>query len=366
MPIESKTYLPCITTRESECRALSALAEPTKDLIFPLVRLQAWPREKAGAGSPVQRSVVQLLECFGGRGIGVDLASPRTDLESAWAMQGHAELTALKSESNGFEAWRNLVGSTDSFVPTIQWTNNLPELRREVEGLGGMGRGMIFRFRQSQGWNIAQFASLLGVDFGSGVLIFIFDVEQISRSEDLTSLGMSVQGAMLAIRQLIPNQITSFVLAGSSFPSSFSDIHPSYADLPIRERQLFDLLRLSPPILQAGIDLRYGDHASVFAADRDPAFRGAPRVDYPLNSRWVYHRNSIGYAEAVQALRNGPDWNDELLCWGAQRIRVAAGGDLTGLRAQAPWVSIRLNIHMHLQAHFSEGGSSSVDEVWID
>jgi hypothetical protein len=366
MPEQLKTYFPCLTTRESECRALAALAEPTKDVLFPMVRLQAWPREKAGAGTPIERSITNLVEGYGQRPVGVDLGPPRSDLSTTWAVQGRDELTSLRNPANGFERWRALVSSHPTFIPTVQWSDNLMELRFEVEQLLALGRGLILRFRRTQAWNIAQLTGLLGIDFGAAPVLLIFDAEQIARNEDLTVLGMSAQSALLAARQLVPIDSSTFVLTASSFPSSFSDIHPTYAQLAIRERQLYEMLRQSPPLIQAGIQLRYGDHASVFAADREPSFRGAPRVDYPLHTRWVYHRSSISFSDAVQCLRSGPDWNDQLLCWGAQRIRTASEGDMTGLGSQTPWVAIRLNIHMHLQAHFAQGGTDPIDEPWID
>lgn len=366
MAAEPKSYFPCLTSRESECRALAALAEPTKDLLFPLVRLQAWPREKVNAGTPIERSVTKLQEALGGRPIGVDLALPRQDLASAWAVQGHNEVVSLRDEAQGFARWRQLLSANSSFFPTVQWSNNVAELRKEVEELLDLGRGLIFRFLRSANWNMTQLAGLHGIQFGSQPLLVVFDYGQLGRNEDLTVVGLGVQGAILAVRQMLPGLSLTFVVTGSSFPSSFSDIHPEYADLAIRERQLFDMLRLSPPIVQAGIELRYGDHASVFAADREPAFRGAPRVDYPLRTRWVYHRSKLGFADAVSSLRGGADWDDQLLCWGAHRIRTAASGDLSGLGSQGPWVTIRLNIHMHLQAYFAEGGTNPIEEEWVD
>jgi hypothetical protein len=39
---------------------------------------------------------------------------------------------------------------------------------------------------------------------------------------------------------------------------------------------------------------------------------------------------------------------------------------MVGLNAQGPWVTIRLNIHMHLQAHMDEGGAAPIEEEWED
>jgi len=364
--LDNAAYFPCLTIRKSECDALKELAEPTKDRLFPIVRVQAWSRAKAGAGGPLKRSIDHISEAFGGRPMGLDIASPRTDLTTEWAAQGRAEVEALQDPQAGFEAWRAFVEGVPWAMPTAIWHNDPATMRTQVQGMISLGRGVVLRLRRSQNWNLAQLTHLVGIDFGNAPLIIVLDHEQILPNEDLTAVGVLTQNNLLSIDNILSGGSRQFVFSGSSFPSQFSVIHPEYALLNIRERQLHGMLATSLPIVQAGIDVKYGDHAAVFAADREPAFRGAPRVDYPTATHWIYHRCPSSFAVAVGRVRGDPLWDDALLCWGAQRIRTAAGGNMTGLNAQGPWVTVRLNIHMHLQAHRDEGGAVPVEEEWQD
>ncbi len=364
--MEFKRYFPCLTIREAESRAVENLASPTKDLIFPIAKLQAWPRKKEGEGTPIERSLKAFEDAYSGRPFALDLSKPRTDLDTDWAIQGRNELSQLLDPSNGHEQWCRLFLDRQHLIPTIQWTGDSNEILGQVQRLEQLGRGLVLRLRRTENWNFDKITALTTHNFKSNNLLVIFDCEQIEPREDLTVIGTSVQNALLSVNSILSGGNRTYVLAGSSFPSSFADIHPEYANLPLRERQLFDLLKLSPPLLQAGISLEYGDHASVYAADRPPAFRGAPRVDYPTATSWIYHRTRDGFDVAAKKVRNDPLWDDSLLCWGAQRIRTAVGGNMTGLNSQGPWVSIRLNIHLHRQAHMGSDATTPIEEDWED
>lgn len=328
--------------------------------------MQAWPRPKAGEGGPVERSLAALFTAYGERAAALDLAAPRSDLNSDWAIQGNLEIAALHNSANGYAAWCSLFESHETLTPVIQWDADQTNQLFQIDRMMQLGRGLVFRLKRSQGWSLDRISALAGRNFENSNLLLIFDCEQIGPSEDITAVGTIAQNAILSVNGILNGGNRTFVLSGSSFPSSFADINPSFADLPMRERQLFELLRYSPPLLQAGINLEYGDHAAVFAAERPPAFRGAPRVDYPTNSGWIYHRSQDDFSDAATRVRNDPQWDDDLLCWGSQRIRTAAGGDMTGLNSQSPWVAIRINIHLHRQAHAGANAVAPVEEEWTD
>ncbi|MBB3938239.1 beta family protein [Aureimonas phyllosphaerae] len=360
------TYYPAISTRQSEIRALKELAEPTKDRLFPIVRLQAWSRPKAGQGGPLERSLTHIKDALGIRPFALDVQVPRQLPTTEWAQLGIDEQSRLFAPSGGFANWCDIVETDERLIPTVIWADNHAALRTQVSRLAALGRGLVFRFRRSQGWNLADAASLLDLALGDGPVLFMFDCEQIGARDDLTAIGLSVRGAMLAVAGMFEPENSEFMLCGSSFPSQFAEINPEHAVIDIRERVLFQMLRASPLLLQAGVVLKYGDHASVFAGEREPAFRGAPRVDYPTRSRWVYHRCAQGFSTAVARVRADSRWDETLLCWGAQRIRRAHGGDLQGLNSQSPWVAMRINIHLHLQAHHDDGGALVIEEAWVD
>lgn len=366
-------YFPSLTIRQSECEALSRLAEPTKDTLFPIVRVQAWPHPKQGEGGPVERSIDHINAAFGLRQIGVDLAQPvydpdkvyKTQARADWASLGRSEIAALADPANGFDAWCTFIGGDNRRIPVVQWTDDANALRTQVERLASFGRGLIFRFRRSRGWNLEQAAALAGFPLGATHVLMVYDYEQIKPSDDLTSIGITIQGAILSLNSVITGGARDHVFKASSFPSEFVTSGEEYACLAIRERQLFEMLKSSPPIAAAGINLSYGDHAAVYASDREPAFRGVPRVDYPTPGDWVYHRRREGFQNAAERVRADTRWDDSNLCWGAQRIREASSGKMEGLNAAGRWTTIRMNIHMHVQAH-SAGVSLSTDELWTD
>ncbi|WP_162236324.1 beta family protein [Sphingomonas sp. Leaf23] len=371
MPIAN--YFPSLTIRQSECEALRRLAEPTKDAIFPIARVQCWPHPKAGQGGPVERSIDHLSEAFGARPIGLDLAavlpSPAKVYSDKkredWALLGRSEVAALHRSANGFSSWCELIEQDQRWVPVVQWTDEAINLQSQVLRLASLGRGIIFRFRRTRGWNLAQASALSAMPLGDVPILMVYDYEQISRNDDLTAIGLGIQGGILATKSLINGGNRTHVFKASSFPDQFTVTGEEYACLAIRERMLFQMLSTSPTLTNAGIDLHYGDHAAVFASDREPAFRGVPRVDYPLHGEWIYHRRREGFADAALRVRNDPKWDDTNLCWGAQRIREAAAGNMKGLNAANKWTTIRLNIHMHTQATAS-ASSTNNDEPWSD
>lgn len=366
-------YFPSLTIRASEAEALRRLAEPVKDAIFPIVRMQAWPHPKNGAGGPIVRSSEYISEAFGERPLGFDLAPPitpsnkvyKTQSREDWAALGRLEVAALHNPAHGFQAWCDFVENDHRRIPVIQWSNDPVALRTQVERLAGLNRGLIFRFRRSQGWNMGHVAALSGLNFGQTPILLIYDYEQIGSRADLTSIGIVIQRALLSLSAQFAGGIRTYIFKASSFPSEFTSTGEEYACLTIRERQLYEMLRASPPLIAAGIDLRYGDHAAIFASDREPAFRGVPRVDYPTPGEWIYHRRREGFHDAAVRVRGDVLWDEANLCWGAHRIREAAAGNMVGLNAAGRWTTIRMNIHMHVQAQ-SAGAALTTDEPWID
>lgn len=366
-------YFPSLTIRQSEAEALRRLAEPIKDSLFPIIRVQAWPHPKKGEGGPVERSTDHIAGACGTRRVGIDLAPPLPPPDKAykkqdredWAALGRSEIAALHNPANGYQAWCSFIASDERRIPVVQWTDDALILRAQVQQLAALNRGLIFRFRRSQGWNLAQAAALVDLSLGQHHILMVYDYEQIGLRDDLTSIGVPTQSAILSTNMQISGGSRTHVFKASSFPSEFTSTGEEYACLTIRERQLYEMLKASPPIVAAGIELNYGDHAAIFASERLPAFRGVPRVDYPTPGEWIYHRRREGFHDAASRVRADAKWDEGNLCWGAQRIREAANGQMEGLGAAGKWTTIRMNIHMHVQAQFGDA-SLSTDEPWVD
>lgn len=371
--MSTSKYFPSLTIRQSEAEALRRLAEPVKDSLFPIIRIQAWPHPKKGEGGPIERSTDHLVDAYGTRAVGIDLALPlspsdkpyKTQDRADWAALGRSEVAALHNPANGYQAWCAFVAGDERRIPVVQWTDDALILQSQVQQLLALNRGLIFRFRRSQRWNLAQAAALSNLSLGQNHILMIYDYEQIGRRDDLTSIGVSTQGAILSSNLQLSGGLRTHVFKASSFPNEFTSNGEEYACLTIRERQLYEMLRASPPIVSAGIELNYGDHAAVFVSERLPAFRGVPRVDYPTPGEWVYHRRREGFHNAASRVRADAKWDDGNLCWGAQRIREAANGQMEGLGAPGKWTTIRMNIHMHVQAQVGNA-LLSTDEPWVD
>jgi len=366
-------YCPNLTIRMSECEALSRLSEPVKDAIFPLVRMQAWPNPKKDHGGPIRRSADHIERAFGDRVIGMDLAAPffnadkvyKTEDRREWAIRGYREMQALSNPAGGFDAWCNFIAEDVRRIPVVQWSADPLTLQLQVDRLMQLGRGIIFRFRRTHGWNLTEAAALTGISLGASPVLMVYDYEQIKPNDDLTSIGIPAQGAILSANSLVTGGQRDHVFVASSWPSEFKSFGEEYACLPLKERRLFDLLKASPPLVNSGISLGYGDHAAVYVSERDPAFKGVPRVDYPTAGDWIYHRRKEGFEMAASLVRNDPKWDETNNCWGAHRIREAAAGNMEGLNGAGRWTTIRVHLHMHVQAT-SAGTPLSTDEPWTD
>jgi hypothetical protein len=284
------TYFPTFTTRGAEIKALAKLANPTKDLLFPIVRLQAWPRQKHTDPILVDRSLREYAGAMGSRAAVLDLSKPRSDLDSEAAIQGRAEILRLHNPQDGFRSWVELISKNVQFIPTVIWSDDSANLTMEVEELAKLGRGIVLRLRRSEGWNIGHVNSMNKISLNNVHILVIIDCEQIPLREDLTIVALDIQNAILRANNLITSSSITFVMIGSSFPSNFASIDKVTAKIAIRERQIYFLLKDNPTLTQEGIALRYGDYSAVFAAEREPQFRGLPRVDYPAPLSWVYHR----------------------------------------------------------------------------
>jgi hypothetical protein len=98
--------------------------------------------------------------------------------------------------------------------------------------------------------------------------------------------------------------------------------------------------------------------------------RWAARVDYPRDLDWYFERrpsdqSADGYVSAAKAVAAvDPDIGSRGI-WGEDVILRAAAGDVQGQKAPAPWISVRVNIHLARQIDLAtreRDGQDSDDE----
>jgi hypothetical protein len=154
------------------------------------------------------------------------------------------------------------------------------------------------------------------------------------------------------------------VVAGSSFPESFRS--KARDELRAEERVVFDSLRRR----HNSIVLTYGDWGST-RSPKDPTPMGSipPRIDLPKSREWIAFRRdgSETYRQIATRVKNDIAWPKDLNIWGTYQISATAEGVPDSIKGQTAAAAVRVNIHLHEQAHFGAPGSfSDTDEPFVD
>lgn len=327
-------------------------------MLIPTISLRKWMNS-----GQLQNSFDQITTAMGGRQVILDLGATRQPPQGSAELQ----LAALHNPEGGFAAWVQEVTARELVIPTLQWGDPQPT-RAQLNALVELGRGLVLRFRRGNAWNLPQLLNIAPVELGGAAVLCILDFGQLQMNADLTQAASELVAVAGAIRQRLDTSDITFSLAASSFPVDFASINREHARIPIRERELFNLISAADVFNEPGVTLAYGDFASVFAAERGFARGGAPRVDYPRATRWTYYRREVdlSFVNAAAAVMADADWDDDLVIWGSNEIRRAASGDLDGLHYQRAWTAVRIHLHLHQQLHFGSGGLYETDDDWSD
>ena len=152
---------------------------------------------------------------------------------------------------------------------------------------------------------------------------------------------------------------------GSSYPRSAAAYDDVGTAMEIEERSMHAALGGDAAAI-------YGDYASIHPEPFEPMqTRFVPRIDYPLPDAWIFRRvraDQGGFQRCAQLITGLVDWDPSLVdkVWGAQKIDSAARGDLTRMNAPAPWIAVRVNMHLWQQIHYRDGLGTveDVDDVF--
>jgi hypothetical protein len=173
--------------------------------------------------------------------------------------------------------------------------------------------------------------------------------------------------ALSIIRNLMQaagNQKIHVAVCSTSYPREFHGLSSELIRYPILERELVNLVEKE---LGSGVvNLLYSDYASARTRSDEDGGPGYPRIDYPIQTEWLSNRQKIPpkdkgtYIDAAKKIMSQNEWNDELRIYGANMIRDAANGKVKDRQSASFWVSVRINLHLHRQAHYN-----SADEIFL-
>jgi len=345
-------YLPLLSLRPAEMRALEELPNLTKDRLLPVIHLRPW------VGSHrLENATGRIAAAYGDRPVVIAMG----EREQSNERLVHAELQALRSHADGFNEWCSFFERSANYIPAIQFSPEVTDEEAQIARLFGMDRGLVVIIEKPAFPAIGIIAKRVGERSNGGQgLCFIIDFGVAGR--DHLEVAARASGFIDVIRGHAPEAYVA--LSASSFPDSFVGL----PEQPIYERRLFDVLPARDGII-------YSDRGSA-KVERQTGGGGlpAPRIDYPLVADWKFFRCNdgttgfAGYQKQSQALiatETDGMWNPRLRVWGTQMIERTAAGDTSAIGSPQKATAARINLHLQRQTFYAAPDEAEdTDEDW--
>lgn len=343
-------YLPILSLRPAEMRALEELPSQTKDRLLPIVHLRPW------VGSHfLENALARMKDAYGDRPIVIAMG----DVEIANNKPVHSELAHLRSQAGGFVNWCQFIRDNANFIPAIQY-GALEAESVQIQYFHSLGRGLFVIVDRAAFVALPQIAQRIGqlAEAGQDVC-FVLDFGHAS--SDHLQVALQVIAYIATVRHYAPYSYIAF--SASSFPDSFV----GRVSQQIYERRLFEQVILQPDISR----IIFSDRGSA-CAERINGGGGqpAPRIDYPLPLDWNFYRSDLvgfpGYMQQADLLvRSAGVWNPNLRVWGTQMIERTAAGDTSAIGGAQKATAARINLHLQRQTYFhDEENIENTDEDW--
>ena len=341
-------YLPMLSLRPAEMRALEELPNITKDRLLPIIHLRPW------VGSHrLQNATGCIADAYGDRRVVIAMGEREQPNERLV----HAELDALRETTHGFRQWCEFFEANENYIPAIQFSPDVLAEEEQIARLFDIDRGVVVVIEPPAFGFVSLIAQRVGqrTQGGHGVC-FIIDFGPAGR--DHLEVAARAMGYIDAIRRHTPAAYVA--LSASSFPDNFAGRKSQL----IYERRLFDTLPTSSNLI-------YSDRGSA-RAERQTGGGGQPnpRIDYPLRTEWEFHRSDevfgfTGYAQQARNLMSADYWNPELRVWGTQMVERTAAGDTSAIGSPQKATAARINIHLQLQTFYDvPDAAENTDEDW--
>lgn len=347
------TYLPILSLRPAEMRALEELPNRTKDALLPIVHLRPW-----AAAYHLSSAVEKIAHSYGDRAVVVGVG----DIERITTRRPvHAELAQLRRSADGYANWCEFIEEHENFIPAVQLGSAVDEVQ-QIECFYRLDRGLVVVVEQPGFSAVRPLARRVAAATDGGEdVCFVLDYLRVSR--DHLQRAAATAGLIQTIRSEAPQAFVS--VSASSFPDSFVNV----AEQQIYERRLFEAVR-------QGIDegIIYSDRGSA-RAERQQGGGGtpSPRIDYPLPRDWKFYRSDdrVGFSgysqQARRLMADSTVWNGSLRVWGTQMIERTAAGDSSAISSPARATAARINIHLQVQSFFDDPAAAlETDEAWED
>ena len=349
--LEAIDYVPILHTRVAEVKALSNVPTPLKDFIFPLFVLRPWQN-----ASHIDFFWDKVTDAISDRPFAVDLDG---QYEIKAGRSSDQEFDALRNPQGGFQEYFDFVRAHSQFaVPVIQHRGADAECVSEQARLANqLGRGAFYRLPVGS----AQALTLLTDHVLDQVerLVVVIDA-----GWGLNILEHQVWASGVVDRCMQAEEQPEFVVAGSSFPNSFSHIR-GREELPIYERELFSAVSRR----HNEAEITYGDWGST----RPPSSSGGggeipPRIDWPRLGDWVCFRADDGesYQDVANSVIEEDDWDPDHSSWGMYLIQSTAEGAPNGIRTPGAAAAARINLHLISQAAHGVHDWTEDDEPYPD
>ncbi|MBF0857635.1 hypothetical protein HKD24_00185 [Gluconobacter sp. LMG 31484] len=341
-------YLPILSMRPAEMRALEELPEKTKNLLLPIVHLRPWT-----TAHKLDAVIQRIEDAYSNRPIIIGVGPQ----EAESTRPVHHDLDRLRKPEDGFVEWCDFMREHDNYIPCVQLSLEALHETRQIESLYALGRGIVFVVPRQAFAALPVLASRVSrlTDGGHGV-IFVMDLEKTGATDLVEASARAPQIADIKFR--CPNCFVS--ISGSSFPETFVGIE----EQEIFERRVFNLLPDKNRLI-------YSDRGSARCeSKRGGGGTPAPRIDYPLPNEWYFYRAEdkpgfVGYEEQAQILVKTGIWNPMLRVWGTQMIERTASGDTSAISSPGRATAARINIHLQRQTFYDDPAlAEDTDEDW--
>lgn len=338
-------------------KALFHLPANLKDQVFPVVVARPWPNAKH-----LMRTFEKIDEAFNNRRYALDLDIGKRGVPSSNPASG--EFDALFSPHHGHEAYYDLCADIPFAVPVLRSNDRTSagDLRAELDRVDALDRGLVVRAQKINQVDVLALVRRLVDQRQEFVLVL-----DVGWSRDLLDSVAWVSGWLRAINDFTLNNNAAeieIVVAGSSFPESFTNVGPRRS-IEALERQMFDQV-----VVQYNrLNITYGDWASSRPPREPTPMTPVPRIDLPLSREWICFRQTEDedYPDIARRVVSDATWDPTLTIWGTYTIDATAS-ELPGMiRSPQTATAARMNIHMFKQASFDAAGIvGDGDEPFID